>query len=270
MEQHRIGFVGAGNMAMALLRGLIRGGRAVPAQIRVSDVDPVKSQEAATSHGVGVAGNNRDLAQWSTVLILAVKPQALPAVLDECGAALTDQSLVISVAAGIRSASLAAALPSGTRLIRAMPNTPALVGAGITALSTTLTATAADMALARSLFDAVGRTVVVAETHMDAVTGLSGSGPAYVMVIIEALADGGVRAGLSRDTALLLATQTVLGSAQLLLDSGDHPAEWKDRVTSPGGTTSAGLEALERGRLRYTLAHAVQQATERARELGSK
>lgn len=269
MDQ-RIGFVGAGNMALALLRGMIRAGRVAPAQIKLSDVDTAKSRQAADLHGVGVASDNRELAQWATVLILAVKPQSLPAVLDECGSFVTQQCLVISVAAGVRSESLARALPPGSRLVRAMPNTPALVGAGITALSATPTATATDLELARSLFDAVGRSVIVDEKHMDAVTGLSGSGPAFVMLVIEALADGGVHSGLTRDTALLLATQTVLGSAQLLLESGDHPAQWKDRVTSPGGTTSAGLEALEAGRLRHTVARAVQQATRRARELGSK
>jgi len=183
---------------------------------------------------------------------------------------MSSETLVISVAAGVRCATIAAALPPGTRIVRAMPNTPALIGAGATALSGGPTSTLADRELARQLFDAVGRTVLVDEAQMDAVTGLSGSGPAYVMLVIEALADGGVRAGLSRETASLLATQTVLGSAQLLLASGDHPAEWKDRVMSPGGTTSAGIEALEAGRLRHTLMRAVHEATLRSRELGAR
>jgi pyrroline-5-carboxylate reductase len=270
MEAQRIGFVGAGNMALALLRGLLRAGCVTKEQIRISDVDQAKCEQCRAAYGVGVAESNQELARWSSVLILAVKPQSLPNALRDSAPSLNPNALVISVAAGVRSSSLADALPPGTRLIRAMPNTPALVGAGVTALSATPTASAEDMLLARSLFDAVGRTVIVDEGHMDAVTGLSGSGPAYVMVIIEALADGGVRAGLARDTALLLATQTVLGSAQLLLDSGEHPAQWKDRVTSPGGTTSAGLAAIEAGRLRHTLALAVEQATRRARELGAK
>jgi pyrroline-5-carboxylate reductase len=270
MQDHRIGFLGAGNMAQALLRGLIRAGRVTPGQLKVSDLDERKRDDIAREHGVSAARSNQELVQWSSVLVLAVKPQSLPAALEECSGALNAEALLISVAAGVKCATLAGMLPTGARLIRAMPNAPALVGAGATALSASSTATARDMELARSLFDAVGRTVLVDELHMDAVTGLSGSGPAYVMVIIEALADGGVRAGLTRETALLLATQTVLGSAQLLLDSGDHPAAWKDRVTSPGGTTSAGLEALESGRLRHTLARAVEQATRRARELGAK
>lgn len=269
MEEHRIGFIGAGNMAAALLRGLIRAGRVTPEQLRVSDIDPNKRDQTARAHGVGV-GTNEELAAWASVLILAVKPQTLPAALAECARSLRPDALVISVAAGVRCATIAKALPPSARLVRAMPNTPALVGAGATALAASPTATAADMALCRSLFDAVGRSVIVDETHMDAVTGLSGSGPAYVMLVIEALADGGVRAGLSRETAQLLATQTVLGSAQLLLDSGEHPAIWKDRVMSPGGTTSAGVEALEEGGLRHALIRAVRAATERSRELGAR
>jgi pyrroline-5-carboxylate reductase len=270
MTEHRIGFVGAGNMATALLEGLLRAGVVSPAQIRVSDSDRPRAQRLADAHGVALAADNRELASWASVLMLAVKPQSMPHALLECAPGLAREALVISVAAGVRCDTIAAALPSGTRIVRAMPNTPALVGAGATALAASATATSADRELATRLFDAVGRTVLVDEAHMDAVTGLSGSGPAYVMVVIEALADGGVRAGLSRDTALLLATQTVLGSAQLLLASGDHPAVWKDRVMSPGGTTSAGLEALEAGRLRYTLGRAVQKAALRSRELGTR
>jgi pyrroline-5-carboxylate reductase len=268
MTEHRIGFVGAGNMATALLKGLLRAGHWQAAQIQISDVDAAKAARLSSEHGVVARASTRELASWASVLILAVKPQSMPAALADCAQSMSSETLVVSVAAGVRCATIAAALPPGTRIVRAMPNTPALVGAGATALSSSPTATASDRTLAKQLFDAVGRTVSVDESHMDAVTGLSGSGPAYVMVVIEALADGGVRAGLSRETSMLLATQTVLGSAQLLLESGDHPAEWKDRVMSPGGTTSAGLEAIEAGRLRHTLSQAVQKATARARELG--
>jgi pyrroline-5-carboxylate reductase len=270
MTEHRIGFVGAGNMAGALVRGLLRAEGWSAAQLQVTDVDAAKAGRLSAEHGVTAARDASELARWASVLILAVKPQSMTVALGECAAALPRDTLVISIAAGVRCATIAAGLPDGTRVIRAMPNTPALVGAAATALCAGSTATAADRELARQLFDAVGRTVIVDESQMDAVTGLSGSGPAYVMVVIEALADGGVRAGLSRETALLLATQTVLGSARLLLESGDHPAEWKDRVMSPGGTTGAGLEAIEAGRLRHTLGRAVQKATRRARELGSK
>jgi pyrroline-5-carboxylate reductase len=270
MTEHRIGFVGAGNMATALLKGLLRAQTVSPEQIRICDIDRNKAREVAQRHGVIAAGDTRELAGWATVLILAVKPQSMSEALGECAKELSKEALVISVAAGIRCDTISAALPIGTRIVRAMPNTPALVGAGATALCGSPTSTTADRDFARQLFDAVGRTVVVDEVHMDAATGLSGSGPAYVMLVIEALADGGVRAGLSRETAQLLATQTVLGSAQLLLTSGDHPAQWKDRVMSPGGTTSAGVEALEAGRLRHTLMRAVQEATLRSRELGTR
>jgi pyrroline-5-carboxylate reductase len=270
MSNDRIGFVGAGNMASALLRGLLRAQRVTPAQIRISDLDRQKREACAQSHGVGAAASNPELCAWASVLILAVKPQSLPAVLRECASSLQPSSLVISIAAGVRSSTIADALPQDTRVVRAMPNTPALVGAGATAVCAGPRAGASDIDFARSLFDAVGRSVIVDETQMDAVTGLSGSGPAYVMLVIESLADGGVAAGLSRETALLLATQTVLGSAQLLLESGEHPATWKDRVMSPGGTTAAGLAALEGGRLRHTLSRAVQHATRRARELGNR
>jgi pyrroline-5-carboxylate reductase len=270
MTEHRIGFVGAGNMAAALLEGLLRTKFASPTQIQLNDIDRSKAQTCAERHGVVVASDTRELARWATVLILAVKPQSMAAALADCALGMSTETLVISVAAGVRCATIAAALPPGARIVRAMPNTPALVGAGATALSGSPTSTVGDRELALRLFDAVGRTVLVDEGQMDAVTGLSGSGPAYVMVVIEALADGGVRAGLSRETALLLATQTVLGSAQLLVASGDHPAQWKDRVMSPGGTTSAGIEAIESGRLRHTLIRAVQEATQRSRELGTR
>jgi pyrroline-5-carboxylate reductase len=270
MSNDRIGFIGAGNMAIALLRGLLRAQRVTPEQIRISDVDRSKREACATSHGVRAAASNPELCAWASVLVLAVKPQSLPGVLSECATTIAPEALVISIAAGVRSSTIDAGLAQRARIVRAMPNTPALVGAGATALCAGARATAADVEFVRSLFDAVGRSVVVDETQMDVVTGLSGSGPAYVMLVIESLADGAVAAGLSRETALLLATQTVLGSAQLLLESGEHPATWKDRVTSPGGTTAAGLAALEGGRLRHTLARAVQHATRRARELGGR
>jgi pyrroline-5-carboxylate reductase len=265
----RLGFVGAGNMAAALVRGWLGSGNLRPSQIKLSDVDVSKRDRCAADAKVGVAVTNRELAEWSSVLILAVKPQAMAKALAECAPVVDATKLVISIAAGVRTETIAAALPNGARIVRTMPNTPALVGAAATALAAGPGATAADLTFAKTLFDAVGRSTIVDESLMDAVTGLSGSGPAYVMVVIEALADGGVREGLSRETALLLATQTVLGSARLLIESGDHPAEWKDRVTSPGGTTSAGLAALEAGRLRHALARAVQHATRRARELGN-
>jgi pyrroline-5-carboxylate reductase len=203
-------------------------------------------------------------------LVLAVKPQVLGAVLDEAGSLVAPETLVISVAAGIPCAFVESRLRAGTRVVRAMPNTPALALRGATALSAGSAAREQDLLLAQSMFGAVGCTVVVPEGLMNAVTGLSGSGPAYVMLVIEALADGGVKVGLPRDTALLLAAQTVWGAAQLLVETGEHPAKLKDMVTSPGGTTIHGLAALEAAGVRHALIEAVERATQRAADLGAQ
>ena len=205
------------------------------------------------------------------MVVLAVKPQVIDKVLDrdrERGCA-TDQ-LVVSVAAGVPIEAIEARLPAGSRVVRSMPNTPATVQAGATAIAGGAHAREDDLRIARELFEAVGRVVVLEESLIDAVTGLSGSGPAYIMLIIEALADGGVKVGLHRDTALLLAAQTVFGSAKLLLETGEHPGRLKDMVTSPGGTAISGLHTLESGGLRKTLIDAVEVATKRAAELGGE
>jgi pyrroline-5-carboxylate reductase len=189
-------------------------------------------------------------------------------VLEQTSSAFTADTLLVSIAAGVPIRSIEARLPAGVRVVRAMPNTAAIALAGATGIAPGVHATERDLRVSQALFDAVGRTVVLDETLIDAVTGLSGSGPAYVMLIIEALADGGVKVGLHRDTALLLAAQTVYGSAKLLLDTGEHPGRLKDMVTSPGGTAIAGLHTLESGGLRRTLIDAVDTATRRAIELG--
>jgi pyrroline-5-carboxylate reductase len=191
-------------------------------------------------------------------------------VLTELGRDVSASHLVISVAAGAPTDALEARLPAGSRVVRAMPNTPATVLAGATAIAAGAHASEADLEVARELFEAVGRVVVLEESLLDAVTGLSGSGPAYIMLIIEALADGGVKVGLHRDTALILAAQTVFGSAKLLLESGEHPGRLKDMVTSPGGTAIAGLHTLESGGLRKTLIDAVEVATKRSLQLGGE
>jgi len=202
------------------------------------------------------------------VVVVAVKPQVVDRALEQVTDALVTDTLVVSIAAGVPLRSIEARLPSGVRAVRAMPNTAAIALAGATGIAPGAGATEDDMRIAKALFDAVGRTVVLEENLIDAVTGLSGSGPAYVMLMIEALADGGVKVGLHRDTALLLAAQTVYGSAKLLLDTGEHPGRLKDMVTSPGGTAIAGLHTLESGGLRRTLIDAVDTATRRAIELG--
>ncbi len=270
MRRDKVGFVGGGNMAEALVRGLIHSKVKAPEDIWVSDVKPERLAYLAKAHGVHTTADNHALVRACGVIVLAVKPQVVDKVLAAIAPDLGDDHLAISVAAGVPIAALEARLPPGTRVVRTMPNTPATALAGATAVSTGTHATAADVATATALFEAVGRVVVLDEGLLDAVTGLSGSGPAYVMLIIEALADGGVKVGLHRDTALLLAAQTVYGSAKLLLESGEHPGRLKDMVTSPGGTAIAGLHTLESGALRRTLMDAVECATRRSAELGEQ
>jgi pyrroline-5-carboxylate reductase len=268
MESKRIGLLGAGNMAGALIRGLIASKTVGADQIRASDVRRDRLDELAKTHGIAICTDNRELVDWANLVVLAVKPQVVDRVLDDVGNAFRQDTLVVSIAAGVPIRALEARLPAGVPVVRAMPNTAAIVLSGATGIAPGAHATDDDMQAAKALFDAVGRTVVLDETLIDAVTGLSGSGPAYVMLMIEALADGGVKVGLHRDTALLLAAQTVYGSAKLLLDTGEHPGRLKDMVTSPGGTAIAGLHTLETGGLRRTLIDAVDSATRRAIELG--
>jgi pyrroline-5-carboxylate reductase len=268
MKTTRIGFLGGGNMAGALVSGLLGSNVVTADQIRVSDPRDAQLVTLKQRHGVEGSASNADIARWANVVVLAVKPQVLPAVLAECGATMSANHLVISLVAGAQIHAIEQRLGAGARVVRAMPNTPALARAGATAIASGTSATPADLDVARALFDAVGKTVVLDEHHLDAVTGLSGSGPAYVMLFIEALADGGVRMGLPRDVALLLAAQTVYGSAKLLLESGHHPAVLKDMVTSPGGTTITGLSVLESAGVRGSAIAAVEAATRRASELG--
>jgi pyrroline-5-carboxylate reductase len=264
-----LGFLGAGNMAAALVKGLIVSGTTAPERIWASDVKAERLAHLKGTHGIHVTQDNHELVRACDVLVLSVKPQVVDKVLDAIRGDVTADKLVVSVAAGVPLSALEARLP-GARVVRSMPNTPATALAGATAISAGALATAEDMETAEALFAAVGRVVTLDESLLDAVTGLSGSGPAYVMLIIEALADGGVKVGLHRDTALLLAAQTVFGSAKLLLETGEHPGRLKDMVTSPGGTAIAGLHTLESGALRKTLIDAVEAATARAAALGEQ
>jgi pyrroline-5-carboxylate reductase len=268
VNTRKIGLLGAGNMAGALIRGLLASQSVSVDQIRASDVRQDRLAQLAKAPGIVTTHDNRELAGWANLLVLSVKPQVIDRVLDDIGDAVRSETLVVSIVAGVPIRSIEARLPSRARVVRAMPNTAAIVLAGATGIAPGAHATEQDVDVARALFDAVGRTVVLDETSIDAVTGLSGSGPAYVMLAIEALADGGVKVGLHRDTALLLAAQTVYGSAKLLLETGEHPGRLKDMVTSPGGTAIAGLHTLEAGGLRRTLIDAVENATHRAEELG--
>jgi pyrroline-5-carboxylate reductase len=270
METKKVGFIGAGNMATALIRGLLHGNVGLaPERIIASDTSQSRLDHVIKEHpGLVTTLSNAEVCAFADVVILAVKPQIVDKVLVAIAPHLKPSQLLVSVAAGVSTAALEAKLAKDTRVIRTMPNTAATVLAGATAICRGNHATNEDVAVSERLFGAIGRTVVLDETLMDAVTGLSGSGPAYVMLIIEALADGGVKVGLHRDTALMLAAQTVFGSAKLLLETGEHPGRLKDMVTSPGGTAIAGLHTLEAGGLRTTLINAVEAATRRAAELG--
>lgn len=263
-----LGFIGAGKMASALAKGFIRAELLTPQQMIASDpLEPTLTAFAAET-GAKTTAWNPGVVQAANVLVLAVKPPQVPAVLAEIRDHFTPDHLLISIAAGVPLAKLEASLEAGARVVRVMPNTPALVGASASAFALGHTATAADAALVQKLLSAVGLSVEVKESLLDAVTGLSGSGPAYVYQVIEAMSDGGVIAGLPRDVATRLAAQTVLGAAMMVLETGMHPGALKDQVTSPGGTTIHGLHALEKGAFRGTIMSAVQAATERAKQLG--
>ncbi len=263
----KITFIGGGQMAEAMIGGLLSGQVCSAESIWATDPVSDRRDRLKSQFGILVGSANREAVTWADVVVLAVKPQTLPAVLSELGPTLA-HTLVISIAAGVTIQAIAEQIAGTMRVIRAMPNVPALVREGMTALALGSAVSEDDSRLARTVFESVGRVVLVEERLMDAVTGLSGSGPAYIFQAIEALADGGVMMGLPRQTAELLAAQTVLGAARLVLESGVHPAQLKDRVASPGGTTIAGLHQLEQGGFRATLMAAVEAATTRSKELG--
>jgi len=263
----RIGFLGGGNMGSALIKGLIAAGSAQAEQLVVAEKDTHRAQQLSISLGLEVVNTPSDLGAVN-VLIIAVKPQDLTSAIRATERSLNKGGMVITLAAGVKIATVAECLPAGTPIIRAMPNTPALVLKGATAIAPGPHATEQHVEVAREVFAAVGEVVVVKEALMNAVTGLSGSGPAYVFQFIEGLADAGVAQGLDRVTALSLAVQTVLGSAELLKTSGQHPAVLTDQVASPGGTTIAGLHVLEAKGFKGILMDAVAAATKRGRELG--
>ncbi|MFE8597630.1 pyrroline-5-carboxylate reductase [Archangium violaceum] len=270
MLEQTIAFLGAGNMAEALIKGLLRAGNAKPESIIATGRRGERLEMLQRTYGVRTTQDNLAAVREADVVVLSVKPQALDKVLVQVATAVDPHKLIISVAAGVPIAAMERRLGAGARIIRTMPNTPSLVGMGACALSPGEHASEEDLAVATRIFQSVGTTTVVDENLLDAVTGLSGSGPAYIFLIIEALSDAGVKVGLPRYTALKLAAQTVLGSAQLLIETGAHPGQLKDQVTSPGGTAIAGLHTLEAGGLRTTLINAVEAATRRARELGEQ
>ncbi|MGZ4961659.1 MAG: pyrroline-5-carboxylate reductase [Limisphaerales bacterium] len=263
-----IGFLGAGKMGTALAKGFISAGLVKADQVRAFDPVPEAGAAFAKETGAKTAKSNVEVAKFANVLIVAVKPGNVPELLSEIHDSITPGHLIISIAAGVPIAKFEAGVGEKVRIIRVMPNTPALLGASATAYALGKSATAADGELCKKLFSAVGIAFQLKEALLDAVTGLSGSGPAYVYMIIEALSDGGVASGLPRDIATKLAAQTVLGSAKMVLETGMHPGALKDMVTSPGGTTIEGLHELEKGKLRGTLINAVRAASDKSKKLG--
>lgn len=263
----KIGFIGGGMMAEALVRGIIQSELAAAGDIVV--VEPVEARRKSLARDYGVAAVDQSTAVAEcAVVILAVKPQVMAAVLDQYQQILNADQLIISIAAGIPLSLLEKGLVTGCRLIRVMPNTPALVLEGASALSGGVAASSEDLETASAIFNAIGSSTVLPESYLDAVTGLSGSGPAYVYTFIEGLIDAGLKVGLSRGDSEKLVLQTVLGSVKLAMETERSPAELKAMVTSPGGTTIAGLHELEKGGMRATLMNCVERACERSRELG--
>ncbi len=263
-----IAVLGAGNMGSALLRGILASGWGRKAQLVASHPKAEKAAALRKELGIRVVSSNRDAAARADILVLAVKPQILDSVLAEIRPALSKPGLIVSIAAGFPTARIESALGGSVQVVRAMPNVAAMVGLSATVICAGRYAKAAQLSAARKIFESIGIVVELPEYQLDAVTGLSGSGPMYVFQIIEGLSDAGVRVGLSRDVSTILSVQTVLGAAKMAEVLKVHPAVMKDMVTSPGGTAIAALHSLERNRLRAILMDAVEVATARSKELG--
>jgi pyrroline-5-carboxylate reductase len=265
-----IGFIGTGNMGEALIAGLLKAKFTTPEQIMAFDAEGARLRFIQKKYGVKKASDNHHLASQCDPLLLCVKPQSMKEVIEEMADSLDSSKLLISIAAGVPLYAIETYARKQLRLIRVMPNINVLVQEGASAIAPGNLATDDDVKLAKAVFDCVGKSITIHEPLMDAVTGLSGSGPAYVFLIIEALTDAGVHLGMTRAQAFALVTQTVMGSVKLLSHTGDHPALLREKVTSPGGTTAAGLYKLEEGGLRKILIDAVIAATQRSKELGDK
>jgi len=268
--EKKIGIIGGGNMGEALIRGIMNAGLIPKENLFVSDVREDCLKGLRNTYGVPTFSSNSEVVSKSEIIILAVKPQVMEKVLKDIASFVKPSHLIISVAAGITLRFLSQHLGEKAKIIRTMPNTPALVQEGATALCAGKGVREEDLRVAKEIFQAVGKVVIVDESLMDAVTGLSGSGPAYFLFILEALIDAGVKMGLTRETSSLLTIQTCLGTTKLLLATSEHPAKLRDKVTSPGGSTIYGLHALEEGGVRSSLISAVEAATKRSRELGKK
>jgi pyrroline-5-carboxylate reductase len=269
-KKKKIGFIGTGNMGEALIAGLIKAKFTPPEQIMAFDADGERLQFIRKKYGIVKASDNNHLSSQCDPLLLCVKPQSMREVIEGMADSLDPSKLVVSIAAGVPLCVIETYARRQLRLIRVMPNINVLVQGGASAIAPGNLATQEDLELTKTIFDCVGRSITVHEPLMDAVTGLSGSGPAYVFLIIEALTDAGVHLGMTRSQALTLVAQTILGSVKLLFDTGEHPALLREKVTSPGGTTAAGLYKLEEGGLRKILMDAVIAATQKSKELGEK
>jgi len=264
-----IAIIGTGNMGDALVSGLIGSGSSKPKNIICSDVRKDKLDKIKSNYKVRTTTSNLKAVSEADIVIYAVKPQLMASVLIETRSKLDMSKLVISIAAGVPLAAMESCIEKDMRLIRVMPNIAAAVKEAATAIAAGAHATKEDVKLAMEIFNSIGKCIFLKENYlMDAITGLSGSGPAYIFLIVDALADAGVKMGLSRQDSLFLAAQTVLGAAKLLMETQEHPGQLKDKVTSPGGTAIAGLATLESGGLRTTLINAVEAATNRSKELG--
>lgn len=269
LKEKRLGFLGSGNMAEALIHGLLESGLADKAKIMAADKDIERLNAIVEGYGIEGHSKNFEIARRCDVVIVAVKPQAIDSVLDDVRDEIDSEKLVVSIAAGISTKRIAARLKKGAKIVRVMPNTPALVLAGASAICCGKKVSLEEKEMVMSIFGAVGKVVALDdESLMDAVTGLSGSGPAFVYTFIEALSDAGVKAGLPRDIAGILAGQTVYGAAKAVIELQRHPAELRDMVTSPGGTTIAGIAKLEEKGFRSAVIEAVEAATRRSKELG--
>jgi len=268
LKNKQVGILGTGNMGEALIHGLLYGHLCRPEQIFCSDVRAERLKAIREKYGVKSTSHNVEVVKQSDIVILAVKPQIMKQVVGEIAKYLDLSKLIISIAAGVPLDAIEACARKDLKLIRVMSNICVSVREGVSAIAGGKHALKEDLMMAKTIFDSVGKSLFIEEDLLDAVTGLSGSGPAYIFLIIDALADAGVKVGLSRDDALILAPQTVLGAAKMLIETGEHPGKLKDMVTSPGGTAIAGLHTLEEGGLRTTLINAVEVATQRSKALG--
>jgi pyrroline-5-carboxylate reductase len=268
LKNERVGLVGTGNMGEALIKGLLHSHLCKPEQILSSDTRPERLRTIRETYGVRITSHNIEVIKHSDIIILAVKPQIMKQVISEVSKYLDLSKLVISIAAGVPLDAIESCVKKELKLIRVMSNICVSVQEGISAIAGGKHILKEDLMIAKTIFDSVGKSLFIEENLLDGVTGLSGSGPAYIFLIVDALADAGVKVGLSRDDALILASQTVLGAAKMLIEAGEHPGKLKDMVTSPGGTAIAGLHTLEEGGLRTTLINAVEVATQRSKGLG--